>query len=124
MCPLLTSYTYLSSYVVCNVFSSYQLVVITVLQLQLGIQPTSNIPSTPEEAWDELIARISGFFIDEVSIIASSPYTAAFLPVEKCSRVLLGLLGSLYLTVRYITTANLSSKFKNEVTPIVLMYCD
>ena len=106
------------------VFSSYQLVVITVLQLQLGIQPTSNIPSTPEEAWDELIARISGFFIDEVSIIASSPYAAAFLPVEKCSRVLLGLLGSLYLTVRYITTANLSSKFKNEVTPIVLMYCD
>jgi hypothetical protein len=54
-------------------------VVTTVLQLQLGIQPTANIPTTPEEAWDELIARISGFFIDEVSIIALSPYTLLLL---------------------------------------------
>jgi hypothetical protein len=47
---------------------------INFLQMQLGIQPVSNIPSTPEEAWNELITRISGFFIDEVSIFASSLY--------------------------------------------------
>ncbi|WVZ62005.1 hypothetical protein U9M48_011805, partial [Paspalum notatum var. saurae] len=40
---------------------------------KLGIQPTSNIPSTPEEAWDELIARVSGFFIDENFPSSSHP---------------------------------------------------
>ncbi|KAG8083654.1 hypothetical protein GUJ93_ZPchr0016g2584 [Zizania palustris] len=36
---------------------------------KLGIQPTAIAPSTPAEAWDELIARISCFFTDEVSVI-------------------------------------------------------
>ncbi|KAG2640102.1 hypothetical protein PVAP13_2KG070400 [Panicum virgatum] len=40
---------------------------------KLGIQPTANIPSTPEEAWDELIARISGFFIDENFLSSTHP---------------------------------------------------
>ncbi|KAG2631798.1 hypothetical protein PVAP13_2NG047950 [Panicum virgatum] len=40
---------------------------------KLGIQPPSNIPSTPEEAWDELIARISGFFIDENFLSSTHP---------------------------------------------------
>ncbi|CAL5078461.1 unnamed protein product [Urochloa decumbens] len=40
---------------------------------KLGIQPIANIPSTPEEAWDELIARISGFFIDEKFLSSTHP---------------------------------------------------
>uniref|UniRef100_I1Q8A4 Small RNA 2'-O-methyltransferase n=1 Tax=Oryza glaberrima TaxID=4538 RepID=I1Q8A4_ORYGL len=40
---------------------------------KLGIQPTANAPSTPEEAWDELIARISGFFADENFPSSSHP---------------------------------------------------
>ncbi|RLM86804.1 small RNA 2' [Panicum miliaceum] len=40
---------------------------------KLGIQPTANIPTTPEEAWDELIARISGFFIDESFLSSTHP---------------------------------------------------
>nr|CAB3455757.1 unnamed protein product [Digitaria exilis] len=40
---------------------------------KLGIQPTANIPSTPEEAWGELIARISGFFIDENFLSSTHP---------------------------------------------------
>ncbi|XP_062189577.1 small RNA 2'-O-methyltransferase [Phragmites australis] len=40
---------------------------------KLGIQPATNIPSTPEEAWDELIARISGFLVDENFLSSSHP---------------------------------------------------
>uniref|UniRef100_A0A0E0Q4F0 Small RNA 2'-O-methyltransferase n=1 Tax=Oryza rufipogon TaxID=4529 RepID=A0A0E0Q4F0_ORYRU len=40
---------------------------------KLGIQPTANAPSTPEESWDELIARISGFFADENFPSSSHP---------------------------------------------------
>uniref|UniRef100_A0A804UCN5 DRBM domain-containing protein n=1 Tax=Zea mays TaxID=4577 RepID=A0A804UCN5_MAIZE len=38
---------------------------------KLGIHPTANSPTTPQEAWAELIARISGFFIDE----SEKPYS-------------------------------------------------
>ncbi|XP_037484997.1 small RNA 2'-O-methyltransferase-like [Triticum dicoccoides] len=40
---------------------------------KLGIQPTSNIPNTPEEAWEELISRISYFFTDENFPTSSHP---------------------------------------------------
>ncbi|KAE8806340.1 small RNA 2'-O-methyltransferase [Hordeum vulgare] len=40
---------------------------------KLGIQPTSNIPNTPEEAWEELIGRISYFFTDENFPTSSHP---------------------------------------------------
>ncbi|XP_006657468.1 small RNA 2'-O-methyltransferase [Oryza brachyantha] len=40
---------------------------------KLGIQPTATVPSNPEEAWDELIARISGFFADENFPSSSHP---------------------------------------------------
>ncbi|VAH30473.1 unnamed protein product [Triticum turgidum subsp. durum] len=40
---------------------------------KLGIQPTSNIPNTPEEAWEELINRISYFFTDENFPTSSHP---------------------------------------------------
>uniref|UniRef100_A0A0D9WVU7 Small RNA 2'-O-methyltransferase n=1 Tax=Leersia perrieri TaxID=77586 RepID=A0A0D9WVU7_9ORYZ len=40
---------------------------------KLGIQATANAPSTPKEAWDELIARISGFFADENFPSSSHP---------------------------------------------------
>ncbi|TVU41504.1 hypothetical protein EJB05_15030 [Eragrostis curvula] len=40
---------------------------------KLGIQPTANTPSTPEEAWDELISRISGFFADDKFLSSSHP---------------------------------------------------
>ncbi|KAK8458933.1 hypothetical protein SEVIR_2G046600v4 [Setaria viridis] len=40
---------------------------------KLGIQPIANIPSTPEEAWNELITRISGFFIDENFLSSTHP---------------------------------------------------
>lgn len=40
---------------------------------KLGIQPTANIPSTPEEACQELIGRISYFFADENFPTSSHP---------------------------------------------------
>ncbi|KAM3366224.1 hypothetical protein ACQJBY_015604 [Aegilops geniculata] len=40
---------------------------------KLGIQPTSNIPNTPEEAWEELISRITYFFTDENFPTSSNP---------------------------------------------------
>lgn len=44
------------------------LVFILVPVLQLGIQSTTNDP-TPQEAMDELVARISGLFTNEVSFL-------------------------------------------------------
>lgn len=40
---------------------------------KLGIQATANIPSTPQEAWEELTARISYFFADENFPTSSHP---------------------------------------------------
>lgn len=40
---------------------------------KLGIQPTANTPATPEEAWEELIGRISYFFADENFPASSHP---------------------------------------------------
>ncbi|KAL6647009.1 hypothetical protein ACP70R_014446 [Stipagrostis hirtigluma subsp. patula] len=57
---------------------------------KLGIQPTPSTPSTPEEAWRELIARISGFFTDENFPSSSHPLVGHLSVMLRRTRDLVG----------------------------------
>ncbi|KAK3124509.1 hypothetical protein QOZ80_7BG0587580 [Eleusine coracana subsp. coracana] len=57
---------------------------------KLGIQPIANTPRTPEEAWDELIARISGFFADDNFLSSTHPLIGHLSVILRRTRDLIG----------------------------------